>query len=225
MDSESIVSQVQRKIELQSNEDLAYLIANVRRAAADRLNEAFPHVEGNDGEDELRNKIEELVNEYINKTFAFASSNLSINGLPVASDSFLADPAAGRTAPEPEYEPFDARKRRRVADLITQEEKLLEDVAALKRSVPAAVAASRAERLVDGLRRDDELLEARRARAAEAAAAVQLNVRPLERQDGVEDGFRKAVEGLGRLKRDMPAVVAKMERARVAGEYVVTQGR
>ncbi|KAK7419549.1 hypothetical protein QQZ08_010799 [Neonectria magnoliae] len=225
MDSESIVSQVQRKIELQSNEDLAYLIANVRRAAAERLNEAFPHVEGNDGEDELRNKIEELVNEYINKTFSFASPNLSINGLPVAPDSFLADPAAGGTAPEPEYEPFDARKRRRVADLITQEEKLLEDVAALKRSVPATVAASRAERLVDGLRRDDELLEARKARAAEAAAAVQLDVRPLERQEGVEDGFRKAVEGLGRLKRDMPAVVAKMERARVAGEYVVTQGR
>ncbi|KPM36270.1 hypothetical protein AK830_g10300 [Neonectria ditissima] len=224
MDSDSIVSQVQRKIELQSNEDLAYLIANVRRAAAERLNEAFPHVEGNDGEDELRDKIEELVNEYINKTFALASPNLSINGLPVASDSFLADAGTG-TAPEPEYEPFDARKRRRVADLITHEEKLLEDVAALKRSVPATVAAAQAERLVDGLKRDDELLEARQAHAADAAACVQLRVGPLERQDGVEDGFRKAVEGLGRLKRDMPAVVAKMERARVAGEYVVTQGR
>jgi kinetochor protein Mis14/NSL1 len=65
MDSESVVSQVQRKIELQSNEDLAYLIANVRRAAAERLNEAFPHVEGDDGEDELRNQIEELVNEVL----------------------------------------------------------------------------------------------------------------------------------------------------------------
>jgi len=28
---------------------------------------------------------------------------------------------------------------------------------------------------------------------------------------------------LGRLKGDMPATVAKMERARVAGEYVVTE--
>lgn len=63
MDNESVVAQVQRKIELQSPEDLTYLIANVRAAAAERLNEAFPHVEGNDGEDELRNKIEELVNE------------------------------------------------------------------------------------------------------------------------------------------------------------------
>ena len=63
MDAESVVAQVQRKIELQSPEDLTYLITNVRNAAAARLNEAFPHVEGHDGEDELRNQIETLVNE------------------------------------------------------------------------------------------------------------------------------------------------------------------
>jgi kinetochor protein Mis14/NSL1 len=63
MASESIVSQVQRKIELQSPDDLTYLITNVRNAAAARLNEAFPHLEGDDGEDDLRNQIEALVNE------------------------------------------------------------------------------------------------------------------------------------------------------------------
>lgn len=50
----------QRRIELQTNEDLTYLIGNVRRAAAARLNEAFPVVEG---EDELREHIESLVDE------------------------------------------------------------------------------------------------------------------------------------------------------------------
>ncbi|KAH7146359.1 hypothetical protein EDB81DRAFT_794979 [Dactylonectria macrodidyma] len=223
MDPESVVAQDQRKIELQSNEDLAYLIANVRRAAAERLNEAFPHVEGEDGEDELRNKIEELVNEYINKTFSHASPNLTINGLQVDPESFLAESADG--AIDPDYEPFDSRKRRRVAELITQEEKLLEDVAALKRSVPATAAATRAEQLSDSLKRDDDALEAHKIQAAAEAAKVELDIQVLERQEGVEAGFRKAVEGLGRLKRDMPAVVAKMERARVAGEYVVTQGR
>lgn len=55
-----------RKIELQAPDDLAYLLANVRRAAAARLDEAFPPVEGANagGEgDELRTRIEELVNE------------------------------------------------------------------------------------------------------------------------------------------------------------------
>ncbi|KAF4471858.1 hypothetical protein FALBO_1224 [Fusarium albosuccineum] len=223
MDSESIVSQVQRKIELQSPEDLSYLIANVRRAATEHLNKAFPVVKGNDGEDELRNQIEELVNEYIDKTFSLAAPNLSINGLPVTPENFLSD--ANTTEPEPVYEPFDTRKRRRVADLITQEEKLLEDVAALKRSVPATAAANQAEQMRDSLKRDDELLEARKKQLLADAAEVDLDIQTLERQESVEAGFRKAVEGLGRLKREMPAVVAKMERARVAGEYVVTQGR
>lgn len=53
----------QRKIELQAPEDLTLLLANVRRAAAECLNEAFPPVEGAQGEDELRNMIEELVEE------------------------------------------------------------------------------------------------------------------------------------------------------------------
>jgi kinetochor protein Mis14/NSL1 len=34
----------------------------------------------------------------------------------------------------------------------------------------------------------------------------------------------EAVEGLERLKRDMPAAVARLERARVAGGYVVDGG-
>lgn len=65
MDADSAVAQAQRKIELQSPEDLTYLITNVRNAAAARLNEAFPQVEGQEGEDELRNQIEALVNEVL----------------------------------------------------------------------------------------------------------------------------------------------------------------
>lgn len=91
--------------------------------------------------------------------------------------------------------------------------------------MPATVAANQAEQLRDSLKRDDDLLDARKKQAAVEAGEVELDVQPLERQDGVEAGFRRAVEGLGRLKREMPSVVAKMERARVAGEYVVTQGR
>ncbi|PHH88577.1 hypothetical protein CDD83_7345 [Cordyceps sp. RAO-2017] len=54
---------VQRRIELQSAEDLTYLLANVRRAAAARLDEAFPAVAAADGDDELRDRIAALVNE------------------------------------------------------------------------------------------------------------------------------------------------------------------
>lgn len=53
-----------RKIELQTPADLSYLIANVRRAARERIDEAFPPVNRDDGEDdELRVRIEALVEE------------------------------------------------------------------------------------------------------------------------------------------------------------------
>ncbi|VUC25416.1 unnamed protein product [Clonostachys rosea] len=223
MASESIVSQVQRKIELQSPDDLTYLITNVRNAAAARLNEAFPHLEGDDGEDDLRNQIEALVNEYINKTFKLAAPNLTINGLPVAPNDFLAD--GGPVTPDTAYEPFDARKRQRVADLITQEEKLLEDVASLKRAVPAKAAAEHVDHLREVVKRDEELAAARIAQGSAEEEASLQGVGRLERQQGVESSFNGAVETLERLKTDMSTVVAKMERARVAGEYVVNDKR
>jgi len=65
-----------RKIELQSPEDLAYLVENVRRAATARIDEAFPPVDDNT-EDELRSRIEELVDEVC--FLSFCSSNITFS--------------------------------------------------------------------------------------------------------------------------------------------------
>ncbi|KAI1348991.1 hypothetical protein F5Y01DRAFT_290532 [Xylaria sp. FL0043] len=228
-----------RKIELQAPEDLAYLIANVRRAATARIDEAFPPVDDST-EDELRTRIEELVNEYIVKTFSLAAPNLTINGLPVDASQFLSDASsslANSTEPEEVFEPFDARKRARVEALTAEEEDLLRDIAHLKKSVPGAVAGAWAEASRKGIKEDEEALEKANTLTTtqfgkspegangERAAGIGsgLAISPLERQDDVENSFGNAVRGLGRLKKEMPAVVARMERARKAGEYVVTE--
>ncbi|KAG5925709.1 hypothetical protein E4U53_003248 [Claviceps sorghi] len=129
MDPDSQALQAQRRIELQSPEDLAYLISNVRKAATAHLDEALPRIDGQ-REDKLREEIATLVNQYIDETFLLSSDNLSINGLPFTSAQYKSFTTCAPQA----YEPFDTRKRQRVAELITQEEKLLEEVAALKRS-------------------------------------------------------------------------------------------
>ncbi len=51
---------VHRKIELQEQEDLRYLINNVRRAANEKIDLALPPIEG---EDTLRQRVEQLVDE------------------------------------------------------------------------------------------------------------------------------------------------------------------
>lgn len=50
----------QRRIELDSAKDLAFLIANVRAAAAQQLHTAFPQ---SGSEDEMRNAIEDILDE------------------------------------------------------------------------------------------------------------------------------------------------------------------
>ncbi|EJT75428.1 hypothetical protein GGTG_05363 [Gaeumannomyces tritici R3-111a-1] len=249
---------VHRKVELQSPEDFAYLLGNVRRAAQESIGAAFPPVEGA-GEDELRVRIEELVNEYIAKTFTLAAPNISINGLPVP-DSLLPKPPpkpnnakknrrgrSNNNPPQEEekeeevvYEPFDARLRDRIPDLLREEEDLLREIAALKRRVPAAAAS----RLADSLRAGRVAGPGAVARdLAERSGGARTRVLDvgigvgeegsaenggggdapgvLQRPAEAERAFASAVDGLARLKRDMPATVARMERARAAGTYVI----
>ncbi|KKA26990.1 hypothetical protein TD95_000528 [Thielaviopsis punctulata] len=223
-----------RKIELQSHEDFTYLLANVRRAAQQRLDEAFPPVDADDSEDDLRSHIERLVQEYINKTFTLAAPNLSINGLPFDPQPYLSDtPSTAAAVPTETYEPFDERKHQRVLDLAREEEDLLAEIAALKHKVPLHVTSSVAEHFRAGLEADeralklhsDALVKNSVEQARRELQAAEALVKGLERQEDVEKKYHEVLEALGRLARDMPSTVAKMERARVAGEYVVTQGQ
>ncbi|OHF01249.1 hypothetical protein CORC01_03564 [Colletotrichum orchidophilum] len=214
-----------RKIELQSRDDLAYLLNNVRRAAQEQLDNAFPHIEGSNAqEDELRAPIERLVNEYINKTFTYAAPNLSINGMDTDPANFLSDNPSDE--PEEAYEPWDARLRQRVEDLAREEEDLLNEIAALKKSVPGTIAAAMTNEFKAAAAADDAAFEAAKKAREDEARELEAEVLPLEtmeRRGEIKEAFGSAVGGLGRLKKTMPATVAKMERARVAGEYTVTE--
>lgn len=166
---------------------------------------------------------------------------------------YLASPNNNTTNVAPEeiiqYEPFDARKRARVEELAREEEDLMREIAKLKKTVPAATARQYAETFWSGLQSDKEAFEAAAAKVSTSEEAEEVGeeeeeeegnqkkttkkkskkkdllagLGQVERRDDVEKGYRGVVDTLGRLKREMPATVAKMERARVAGEYVVTE--
>ncbi|KAK4166581.1 hypothetical protein QBC43DRAFT_257077 [Cladorrhinum sp. PSN259] len=231
----------QRRIELQSPEDLTYLINNVRKAALDSINAAFPPVELGEGEDaavpeedELRNHIEKLVNEYITQTFNLALPSLTVNGLPLASlpsNSASTNPNSPSarnnkppSEPEIQYTPFDPRKRDKIEQLVSQEEDLLRSIATLKRRVPSSVASTYLNGTNAAISQDEEFIEGLIAKIKEEGQEngkkVLEGMGPLERQEDVEENLKRGVEGLGRLKKNMPSVVAKMERARGAGGYV-----
>lgn len=129
----------------------------------------------------------------------------------------------------------------------------MREIAKLKKTVPAATARQYAETFWSGLQSDKEAFEAAAAQMSMNEEEVEggdgeeeedqkkttrknkkqqqqkkkkellADLGQVERRDDVEKGYRGVVDTLGRLKREMPATVAKMERARVAGEYVVTE--
>ncbi|KFG79018.1 putative kinetochore protein mis14 [Metarhizium anisopliae] len=244
MDQDSAASQAQRKIELQSPQDLAYLVAKVRGAAAARINEAFPHVPGQ-GEDELRNQIESLVNEVLYSPLPpppppSSSTSKSSNSPKAVHRQDLhprrAEPVHQRPPRLLDRVPLAIARHARHPRALRRPQAPARRGAHFPRGkasrgsggaealrAPGKAADEQAARVRDAIRRDEEMVEARTAAVAVEAGKEggSLRVDRLERQDGVEAGFRGAVEALGRLKRDMPSAVAKMERARVAGEYVL----
>ncbi len=92
--------------------------------------------------------------------------------------------------------------------------------------MPVTTAASWAAATKGGITADEAALEAARAKVeAEGTASGRKTLEgmgELDRQMEAEERFAAVVETLGRLKREMPATVAKMERARVAAGYVAT---
>lgn len=52
-----------RRVELQAPQDLQYLIANVQRAAREKLDRHLPPDAAPEGEDAMRKRVEELVDE------------------------------------------------------------------------------------------------------------------------------------------------------------------
>jgi kinetochor protein Mis14/NSL1 len=70
-----------RKIELQAPADLTYLIANVTKAAREKIDKHFPPDATQGDDDAMRRRVEQLVDEYIRSTFHAAKDNMTINGM------------------------------------------------------------------------------------------------------------------------------------------------
>ncbi|KAL1961258.1 hypothetical protein VTO42DRAFT_3204 [Malbranchea cinnamomea] len=166
-----------RKIELQSTADLAYLYANTVALSRQKLDLYFPP-SANES-DPLKERVRELVDEFINKTFTSAIPSISINGLDTSSPSALPTrnnhsssskggsktkeqqqyfdlQALLSTRESVEYEPYDAALAARVSTLYAQLEALTTTVAQMRRDAPGRAARMYAEALRERMKEDDE---------------------------------------------------------------------
>lgn len=72
-----------RKIELQSPLDLTYLHSNATHAAREKIDLHFPPSAAPESTDDdvMKTRVEELVNEYLERVFSGVKGNLNVNGL------------------------------------------------------------------------------------------------------------------------------------------------
>ncbi|KAJ5239880.1 kinetochore protein Mis14 like-domain-containing protein [Penicillium chermesinum] len=145
-----------RKIELQSPADFTYLFANVTNLAREKLDLHLPlSATNNETPDPMRERVRELVDEYIARTFTTASASISINGLDSSSPQFPFPEAF--TAPETvEYEAYDAELASRVTALYAQLESLTTTVAQLRRDAPRRAARDYGAELARVIQEEDE---------------------------------------------------------------------
>ncbi|PYH89443.1 Mis14-domain-containing protein [Aspergillus ellipticus CBS 707.79] len=146
-----------RLIELQSAADFTYLYGNTVALSRQKLDLHLPpSANPNDGPDPMRERVRELVDEYIHNTFTTASSSISINGLDRSSREFPFPGAFTAPTEQVEYEAYDGKLASRVTSLYAQLESLTTTVAQLRRDAPGRAARAYAEKLSRAIEEDDE---------------------------------------------------------------------
>ncbi len=162
--------------------------------------------------------------KYLTTTYTTACENITINGLPPSStfvSSLLSSSSNPTNHKIEEYEPLDSKAHSRALELSRKEEELLEEIATLKREAPVQAAENWKAALKAGIDADEEAM--RNASRMDDGKDVRLGIGKRERQEEMERTWKKGVEVLGRLKKEMPGTTAKMERAKRAAEYVLAE--
>ncbi|KAK4498429.1 hypothetical protein PRZ48_011087 [Zasmidium cellare] len=205
-----------RKVELQSPADLTYLIANVSRAAREKIDRHLPPDAAPEGEDAMRRRVEQLVDDYIRNTFNSAKDSISINGM----DSREMERELEKAQEGEELEPFDSKLAQRIQALSAQIEDQTLQLANLRRKAPQETARTFIESFERQSEEYDARLKADREAKLEAAKATKMDVGEVERVDEMQGTWQRGAEDLARLKEGLGETVGRMEKARRAVDVV-----
>ncbi|POS87712.1 hypothetical protein EPUL_000647 [Erysiphe pulchra] len=191
------MNEFQRKIELQSSDDLQFLVSNIRRAARGKIDEDLPPLEG---EDTIRKQVERIVSQTRQqKKFS-----------------------AGTASEIEEYEPFNTRLFQQAQKLAQEEEDLIEEIARLRRTVPPKIVESVKTEFKEGLDANEAALKTLKENielSSEVRSTV-LDIAALEREEAIEKGWDKSIQGLANLMRSIPEMVAKKVRMEEVEKYL-----
>ncbi|KAK1054016.1 hypothetical protein LTS16_001047 [Friedmanniomyces endolithicus] len=206
-----------RKIELQAPADLTFLIANLSRAAREKLDKHLPPDAVPEGdEDAMRKRVEELVDEYIRSTFGAAKDTGEME-----AEVAKAQEGQGEMMPlAQEIEPFDTKLADRIQALSVQIGDQTSQLANLRRTAPAETARRFKERFVRDVEEYDVRLRAMEEMEFEAARQTRIDLGHVERVNEMQQTWQQGSEELLALKSGLGGTVARLEKAQKAVEVV-----
>ncbi|ODQ64227.1 hypothetical protein NADFUDRAFT_66985 [Nadsonia fulvescens var. elongata DSM 6958] len=128
------------KIQL-SSEDLRYIISNLMTAAKEKLDLHLPNpgTQDKDNEDPMRERVNELVNEFILETFELTKHSLIVDGIPMSSAQSL---KTHLNQPNELIDPYDTELNEELRTVFQQVDEETLRVTQMRRNVPQELAES-----------------------------------------------------------------------------------
>jgi kinetochor protein Mis14/NSL1 len=168
-------------------------------------------------------KIDSNKEQYISRVFQTTSPNITINGLSPKPDLIRSMLTASETTRSiEEHEPFNPKLWERAKELARQEEDLIEEIAELRRKMPGIAVEEAKSGFKEGVEVDEKALSERLEVVKErVGSGGGLGLGKMERQEDVESAWERGVQGLGRLKRTIPEMAARKEKAERVEQYVL----
>ncbi|CAF9930764.1 MAG: hypothetical protein GOMPHAMPRED_005731 [Gomphillus americanus] len=210
------MSEHQRKVELQSHGDLIYLQNAILIAAHQKIDLHLPPSAAQGTEDDFRNKVTALVEQYVHDTLNLALPSLSINGLDTTPSS-LSSSTDSPDLDSSHYEAYDTHLAQRLRELYATLEAETTKVASLRRAAPKRAADEFIAALNQDIEAGDREYQARRMELGQWEPPLLQDVGFGDRDD-VQQAWDAGVRDLDAL-RNVTKVKADLERAiRVATE-------
>jgi hypothetical protein len=164
----------------------------------------------------MRQRVQDLVDQFLDRTWAAAKQGISINGQDVTtlppptmdstSSAAPGQPREERDGVDFEYEPYDARLSSKVASLYGELEALTTQVSNLRRTGPGAAAERYNRALLEALEEDQRAFEARKEKVVMDRRGGDGRSEGVLKLDDMREGWQEDVaemyeRGLGELRR------------------------